>query len=319
MGTGGGGMGAGGMGAGGTDTEATDAGAETQTATVVRRNRNPTPEYNEVGKALADRYDPSYDNPALACSASLLFGIGHHSLANEFVKLSETEYRLTYGYMDMVRTIHVDGNFPANIAPSVSGYSVGKWEQDTLVITTRGFKPGVLFAFAGSPGAGISTVNSEELEVVETIRHDQSADRLDYTWTATDAGYWTAPLNGERTFSRAVPYEVYGCIELAGENNIRENGETLFEILPANLKSTVEAAPAPRAPAVTPAPVEKPVVETVTPSAPVISAPSGNGGATPVSSPPEAKSSISSFLVLGGVILAFLLLIGLAFKRSKIE
>ena len=45
---------------------------------------------------------------------------------------------LTYGFMDVVRTIHLVGDFPDEIEPSVAGYSVGKWESDTLVVHTKG-------------------------------------------------------------------------------------------------------------------------------------------------------------------------------------
>ncbi len=49
---------------------------------------------------------------------------------------------LTYGFMDTVRVIHLVGGFPDEIEPSVTGYSVGEWEGDTLVVHTKGFKPG---------------------------------------------------------------------------------------------------------------------------------------------------------------------------------
>ena len=41
---------------------------------------------------------------------------------------------ISYGFMDIVRVIHLDGDFPDEIEPSVAGYSVGKWEGDTLVV-----------------------------------------------------------------------------------------------------------------------------------------------------------------------------------------
>lgn len=189
--------------------------------------RNPVPAYNEAGQAIAERYDANFDNPALACSASILFGIGHHALPNEFVQISDKELRLTYGYMDMVREIYIDGEFPDSITPSVSGYSIGKWDEDTLVVTTKGFAPGVLWAFSGG-GNGMSTINSNQLEVVERFTHDPSTDMLNLKWRATDPAYWTAPLSGERNMTRSTPYAVYGCLELAGENNLRSNGESLF-------------------------------------------------------------------------------------------
>jgi hypothetical protein len=50
------------------------------------------------------------------------------------------------------RQIHLDGRpLPDEPQPSFNGYSVGKWEGDTLVVETRGFKDGLWLDANGDP------------------------------------------------------------------------------------------------------------------------------------------------------------------------
>lgn len=260
-------------------------------------------QYNEAGKAIAERYDPRYDNPALQCSASVIFGMSHHALANEFVQLSEKEVRWTYGFMDMVRTIHIDGEFPAEITPSTKGYSIGKWDNETLIVTTKGFLPGVLFAAGGDFGSNSSTVNSDQLVVVEEFTHDEATDKLNLKWTATDEGYWTASMQGEKSLTRSTPYEVYGCEELGGKNNLRENGETLFDTgNKVSSKSSAGKGIAPKAVSLaanTTAAVTSPQAAEVAPAA------------------PAEKSSSLIYILGGGLLLALGVFFITANGRSK--
>jgi hypothetical protein len=50
------------------------------------------------------------------------------------------------------RTIHTDGRPPeSDPEPSWRGYSVGKWDGDTLVVETNGLKEDTWLDYAGSP------------------------------------------------------------------------------------------------------------------------------------------------------------------------
>ena len=51
---------------------------------------------------------------------------------------------INYGFMDVVRTIHLSSDFPKTIEPSLTGHSIGVWKGDTLVVTTKGFLPRLL-------------------------------------------------------------------------------------------------------------------------------------------------------------------------------
>ena len=181
------------------------------------------PAYTQAGQLVADAYDDAFDNPALQCRASILWGMVHHALPNEFVQIDENRLRWTYGYMDVVRTIHLNAEHPAGIEPRFNGHSVAHWEDDTLVIDTIGFRRDLLF----HPGA---RVNSASLHIVERVTHDPDADTLRVSWIAEDPEFWEEPMEGVVELVRSpAPYEPYDCVELAGENNRREDGSTLFD------------------------------------------------------------------------------------------
>ncbi len=179
-------------------------------------------DYTEAGQAFADTYDPAFDSPDISCQASVLHGMQHHALVNEFVPVSDDRLRWVYGYMDMVRTIHMDqSEHPEDLEPSVLGHSIGYWDGPTLVVHTRGFRSFELFR---------GVINSDALQVEERVTHDPETDRLIVSFTALDPKFWRAPLQGEIKLARTdQSFTPYGCIELAGENNLRPDGRTIFD------------------------------------------------------------------------------------------
>ncbi len=179
-------------------------------------------DYTEAGQAFADTYDPAFDSPDIRCQASALHGMQHHALVNEFVPVGEDRVRWVYGYMDMVRTIHMNqAEHPADIEPSILGHSIGYWDGPTLVVHTRGIRSFELFR---------GVINSDALQLVERVSHDPETDRLTVSFTALDPKFWRAPIQGEIRMARSEqPFTPYGCIELSGENNLRPDGRTIFD------------------------------------------------------------------------------------------
>ena len=100
------------------------------------------------------------------------------------------------------------------------GHSIGHWEGETLVVDTIGFRKD---AFSGR------SVNSEQLHMVERVTHDTPLDQLVIEYRAEDPTFWKSPINGVMRFNRSIPYQIYNCIELAGENNRRPAGSTVFD------------------------------------------------------------------------------------------
>ena len=96
---------------------------------------------------------------------------------------------------DIVRTIDMTGSESAEDEPwSHLGYSVGRWEGDSLVVTTTRIN----WPFFDN----IGTPQSEDIEVVERFVLSEDQGRIDMHITVTDpatfpepaiiTGYWIA-------------------------------------------------------------------------------------------------------------------------------
>ena len=86
----------------------------------------------------------------------------------------------------MYRQIFTDGRpLPAIEQPTFNGYSVGKWDGDTLVVQTAGFKDGMWLDRSGSP-------MTDAAKMTEKIRRP-SYGKLDIELTIDDAKAYMKP------------------------------------------------------------------------------------------------------------------------------
>lgn len=96
---------------------------------------------------------------------------------------------------DVERVIHMNPDPDApEPAPSPLGYSVGRWEGDTLVVTTT-HVAWPQFDYFGTP-------QSDEVSYVERFRYSDADDALDYSITTTDPVNFTRPI----TMGRMRPW-----------------------------------------------------------------------------------------------------------------
>lgn len=96
-------------------------------------------------RALADleAYDP-LDDPVIRC---VMPGFPRSGLIIYPFEIVQTDKMLVFLYeaFGMVRRIYMDGReLPDYLPPARSGYSVGHWEGDELVINTADVAPGLL-------------------------------------------------------------------------------------------------------------------------------------------------------------------------------
>jgi hypothetical protein len=115
---------------------------------------------------------------------------------------------LQYGQLGFTRTIHMDQKtHPASIKPSRAGHSIGRWENDVLIVDTVGFTPGVL-----SP----PILNSDKLHVVERFSLDTAKMELTRSYTAEDPVYFKGQYSGSDVVQVAdLPYNPDTCKEQA--------------------------------------------------------------------------------------------------------
>ncbi|OWU69283.1 hypothetical protein ATO2_09495 [Roseovarius sp. 22II1-1F6A] len=177
----------------------------------------PAPDYvlTDAGVEAADDWEPD-DNPRFHCQpTNIILDYRFDQMINK-IEQSAEEVKITYGFMDVVRTIHIDGSFPDTIEPSVTGYSVGTWSDGKLMVQTKGFKPGFLEAIGGRSTRSVP--HSDQMEITEVFYIDDAGE-LVQEYTITDPVYLAEPhshLNRSvKTEDAFIPYE---CDDLTEKN-----------------------------------------------------------------------------------------------------
>jgi hypothetical protein len=129
---------------------------------------------------------PGTVNPTLNC---LPDGVPHGDLLPEPFKIihSPGVIVMLYEVETTFRQIFTDGRkLPADPSLTWQGYSVGRWDGDTLVIETAGFND---FGWLDARGTG----HSADMRVEERFRR-RDYGHLDLTITITDPQTFTKPI-----------------------------------------------------------------------------------------------------------------------------
>ena len=100
-------------------------------------------------------------------------------------------------YHEIWRQVWTDGrDLPKDPDPAWMGYSIGKWDGDTFVITSTGYDERTWLDHLGNP-------HSDQMVLVERWKHPD-ANTLTLDMTITDPKTYTAPWVGDTiTFVRA--------------------------------------------------------------------------------------------------------------------
>jgi len=104
---------------------------------------------------------PKTDEPLTNC---LPFGIVERHTHQSFRKIVQTPGLLLVlnEYNKSFRQIFTDGRpLPEDMQPSYDGYSIGHWEGDALVVTTKGFKDGIWLDAFGDPMTDEATITEK--------------------------------------------------------------------------------------------------------------------------------------------------------------
>lgn len=125
------------------------------------------------------------------------------------VRVVQTPLMIVMLFEDLThRQIHLDGRkWPDDPNPSFMGYSVGRWEGDTLVVETIGFNGRTWLDFGGHP-------YGEKLRTVERFRRINFG-RIDRQVTLIDQEFYTQPivLQAPMTFTADTDMLEYVCNE----------------------------------------------------------------------------------------------------------
>lgn len=156
-------------------------------------------------------------NPEGLC---LFAGIPRASISGVPFEIVQNSTRVAFLYelMTTFRSIPVDGRaHPKNIDPSFFGNGIGKWDGDTLVIDSIGFKERLSWLDDDAHP------HSEAMHVVERWSRPD-ADHLAHSVTVEDPTYYTKPFTFDRVYTHMKPGQE--LMEFAcDENNLdRDQG-----------------------------------------------------------------------------------------------
>ena len=152
-------------------------------------------------------------NPRFYCQPTNIFLDWWFDQNVNKIEQTDDKIVMTYGFMDVVRTIHLDmDEHPENITPSRTGHSIGRWEGDTLVVDTIGFEEGWLEATR----QGVK--HSDQMHTVERFNLSEDGQWLVMTYTINDPVALSAPYNSQLVHGKTlVPYSRYDCEDLTEE------------------------------------------------------------------------------------------------------
>jgi len=170
----------------------------------------------DAGKEAAAGYDDRFDDPALECSPSSIIRAWGEPNGVSQIELQDDRAIIRHEFMDTVRTVYLDGRqMPADFDRSLTGFSVGKINGNTMTIESSGFAAGVLLPHPG-------VLHSEDMRVVETLTLSDDGQQVVREYEVVDPQYLNAPYTGRSVWLRSnLPLAAYDCEELSGVSKIR--------------------------------------------------------------------------------------------------
>jgi len=148
-------------------------------------NLNTYPMTDAARQSVA-KFNRAKDNPTLNCKAKGMPMIMENPYPFAISKKGN-DIQIQIEEYDLLRTIHMNQTAaPRGTKPSLLGYSVGKMEGTTLVVTTTNI------SYPWFDQAGIP--QSEQSVLIERFTPTADGSRLDYTVTVTDPVNFTKPV-----------------------------------------------------------------------------------------------------------------------------
>ena len=164
-------------------------------------------ELTEAGTKAAADYKREDDDPRFHCqTTSIVFDWTFDGPVNRITQ-NKDSIVIEYGQFGLKRTVYMNlKEHPAALKPSRAGHSIGRWENDTLVVDTVGFLPGYL---------STPVRNSDKLHVVERFTLDTAKMSLTRSYSAEDSVYLKGKYAGSDSVLVAdAPFNPGRCQEL---------------------------------------------------------------------------------------------------------
>jgi hypothetical protein len=149
---------------------------------------------------------PQMSRAERSCAAGSIVSDWGGEPVNRITQAGNT-VTIQYGRNGRTRTVHVGmAAHPANVTPTADGHSIGRWDNDVLVVDTVGFAPGTLVG---------TTPHSAQLHVVERFSVDPATTTLKREVTAEDPLFFAATYTrSDSMIVSTVPYAAEACADL---------------------------------------------------------------------------------------------------------
>ena len=160
----------------------------------------------DSARAAGESYNRLTDNAAMGeCAVTGMPRIIGNPYPRDFIDQGDTIVMRLEEY-DTVRSIRLTPADSGAPESSPLGYSVGYWDEGTLVVTTTNISNGVF-------SLGIPL--SEDLKIVEYYTPSTDGSRLDYRMTVTDPAVFFEPVELETfwIYLPGVTVEPYECLD----------------------------------------------------------------------------------------------------------
>lgn len=148
-----------------------------------------------------------------------LVGIPHILLLREPLVFLQERGMVTMIHQrdHQMRRVYLNETQPATVKPSPYGHSVGRYEDDTLVIETVGLSGTGPIDYYGTP-------NTPRLRVTERYRVIEGGRTLEARFTVDDPGTFTMPWTGIQRYQRVQRdnFEEIRCAENAKDAHNHE-------------------------------------------------------------------------------------------------
>ena len=160
----------------------------------------------EAARLELAAWDPETDNYAKRCIPAGMPEAMMQPFPIEFIDRGDTII-LKIEEWDNSRTIHLNADPEADVPYSRMGYSVGRWEGDTLIVETNRIN----YPYFNDQGIP----QSDAVKIIERFTLNAQDARLDWTAILTDPGTFTEPVTMAGMHWEWIPdneIKPYNCV-----------------------------------------------------------------------------------------------------------
>lgn len=143
----------------------------------------------DVGAKAVSQFDEPTMNPGINC----VLNAAPMSMIKPDIKkieIAENSIEIRGDFEGAVRTILLDESSHDGASISQQGHSIGRWEEDTLVIDTTHFSPDAM-------GNGWGLFSGPQKHLVERLTLSANGESINYHFELSDPEYLSSPISGE--------------------------------------------------------------------------------------------------------------------------